>query len=1294
MFNHVHGSMRSGASRRKPVAALAAALAFASAFVVGQPLVAPQSLPGADAVTSTSSNGELQLDYTASTHSLPSGGGSVTYTYVVTNKSKVTYYGSTLTADKSYSSYMSDSACSPITLKSGSNTIPAGGSATYTCTTTLTKSTSSTVNLHFASRPGAPTVFTDVSAQEYVQVGGGTTAAGSTTTMAKIDCTVPKIWDMATVDGSDNPVTDQNQTTYGSTLHQQYQTPTQSLFQPINFNATTPWSWNALSYNTSDQLLYGITNNDRGGDPGHLIQIDANGQIKDLGLIGASTGWRFQVPSGWTQNPQTNWEADIQGGINTGVFGADGAYYVSNGSTSGLQVLYRIDIATKTVTQVTTGGTKLVTNDFTLMGGALWGIDNTTSTMYRIVTNGTSQATVKTFDISALGIPTGIYGAAWTYGNGNLGFDNNSTGGVYQIQVTNPLGTAPSFTLVSVGPGESSYNNDGASCATAPADLALVKSAPATVLVGGTVKFTLRVSNVGTTYSSGGYVTDTVPAGYTAITPDSAFAKSCTVTGNKLACFTGQLNPGDSYDITFTAKAPTTVGTCLTNTATILGNEADGTSANNTGSEQTCTTNARIDIVKTASSVAVSGPDANGVFTGSYTVKVTNNGTTAGSYTQITDTPAFGSAYTVKSVTWAGGPANAAATAAASNSAGGYLVGTSAAKTLAAGATDTYTVSVTYTEDSSTFYTATSSTCAVAPADQTGTGLFNRVSLPEENADSTANSTCLNPAPVLELKKQLTRSATGDVAQVSASQGGNAAVSASTGANGTTADSGQTSVVAGTAYTLADTMTTGSIADYAAQLSCTNADADSTTVLPSGSVTSASITLAATDNVTCTFTNTPKPKPAINVAKTVNSVSTAAADGDQTVTYALTATNSGAAAGSYGPIMDTPAFAANLAITKVEWRASGDAAWTTATGSAPYAVGSSHSLAAGATDNYLVRITFHATTAAATAADTCQATPAAGQGLFNSVTATGETGSTSDNAACASVTPPTSGLTMTKSVKSVTDVNGNGYHDAGDQVNYTFHVTNTGSVTLAPVTVTDELLGLDGMPCTASLAPGASADCDATVAHTITAADVTAGDVHNSATATGVPPNSPSVTTPPSTTDTPVAPTGSAVVSKVDAGSGASLDGAVFSLYTTTANTWDGTTMAPSATVCRAATATGTTPVRTGLTATGGSLSISPLKLSNYDYTTYQSTTSGSYTVYCLVETKAPAGHNLSAAPTVFTVSSTTAAQVTVKDTVQNLGNALPQTGGRGATAVAGLGLVLLAGAAALVLGRGARPAD
>ncbi|HZU94221.1 MAG TPA: GEVED domain-containing protein, partial [Microbacterium sp.] len=80
---------------------------------------------------------------------------------------------------------------------------------------------------------------------------------------------------------------------------------------------------------------------------------------------------------------------------------------------------------------------------------------------------------------------------------------------------------------------------------------------------------------------------------------------------------------------------------------------------------------------------------------------------------------------------------------------------------------------------------------------------------------------------------------------------------------------------------------------------------------------------------------------------------------------------------------------------------------------------------------------------------------------------------------------------------------------AGEMVTYTFRVTNTGNVTLSGIGVREDAFSgagdLSAVACPdTALAPGASLDCTAT--YVVQQADVDAGTVTNTATATGTPP--------------------------------------------------------------------------------------------------------------------------------------------------------------------------------------------
>jgi len=155
-----------------------------------------------------------------------------------------------------------------------------------------------------------------------------------------------------------------------------------------------------------------------------------------------------------------------------------------------------------------------------------------------------------------------------------------------------------------------------------------------------------------------------------------------------------------------------------------------------------------------------------------------------------------------------------------------------------------------------------------------------------------------------------------------------------------------------------------------------------------------------------------------------------------------------------------------------------------------------------------------------------------------SAKATAPTGVTPPPTATATSTTKTAGTPVAKftvtPVGTVADTNGDGtVGDAGDVITYTFSATNTGTVPLTNVVVTDPLL--PNLSCTIpTLAVGATAMCAATNnTYTITAQDVTNGSVNSTASAKATPPAG--VTPPPtetatSTTKTAVTPKASFTV--------------------------------------------------------------------------------------------------------------------------------------------------------------------
>ncbi|MDA8869880.1 hypothetical protein N9H93_00640 [Rhizobiaceae bacterium] len=89
-------------------------------------------------------------------------------------------------------------------------------------------------------------------------------------------------------------------------------------------------------------------------------------------------------------------------------------------------------------------------------------------------------------------------------------------------------------------------------------------------------------------------------------------------------------------------------------------------------------------------------------------------------------------------------------------------------------------------------------------------------------------------------------------------------------------------------------------------------------------------------------------------------------------------------------------------------------------------------------------------------------------------------------------------------VKTATLVDGGDGAQVGDTIDYTFTVTNTGTVTLSDITITDTLAPVGGT--LASLAPGVSDITTFSGSYALTQADIDAGTVSNSATANATDP--------------------------------------------------------------------------------------------------------------------------------------------------------------------------------------------
>lgn len=126
------------------------------------------------------------------------------------------------------------------------------------------------------------------------------------------------------------------------------------------------------------------------------------------------------------------------------------------------------------------------------------------------------------------------------------------------------------------------WNGPGGACARG-ADLSVVKTGPATVTRGGTITYSITVTNHGPEDAVNVSVTDAFPAGFTYIPGSSD--PLCTQQGNSVVCAVGNLASGASKTMTLAFTVPLTTGECVQtdvqNKATVTTSSNDPRADNN-----------------------------------------------------------------------------------------------------------------------------------------------------------------------------------------------------------------------------------------------------------------------------------------------------------------------------------------------------------------------------------------------------------------------------------------------------------------------------------------------------------------------------------------------------------------------------------------------------------------------------------------------------------------------------------------------------------------------------------------
>lgn len=317
------------------------------------------------------------------------------------------------------------------------------------------------------------------------------------------------------------------------------------------------WNYNATAFSPKNGLIYAVsqTTKDSATYPAaHLLAINREtGNIQDLGAL-------------------HNFYPNDNNVINTGFFTPDGQYWVGNAAARGAGLLYNINLDSGVVTPVnlklgTTPSAndypqdaRVRSNDFTFAKDNpkyAFGLMNqntefTKPTLERVNLDPESEnfGKIDRIALDWLRSDTGAklvtgqgsypgahyYGAAWTYGDGTLGFSRND-GRIVHLRIENPEAEAPGVVfgdqeqpnplgieLLGSVKGPKTNANDGASCqGTSRPNLSVTKTFVEQRTVDNSTEtvWHVTVSNSdapGTGPAAGFRMNDILPAAYQSAT--------------------------------------------------------------------------------------------------------------------------------------------------------------------------------------------------------------------------------------------------------------------------------------------------------------------------------------------------------------------------------------------------------------------------------------------------------------------------------------------------------------------------------------------------------------------------------------------------------------------------------------------------------------------------------------------------------------------------------------------------------------------------------------------------------
>ncbi|MGO4956624.1 DUF7507 domain-containing protein [Luteococcus sp. Sow4_B9] len=1135
--------------------------------MVGQGLVAPQTLRQAAADTATSDGGSYTVTSTVTPTTLPAGGGTVSVTYTVENvtNDKYLWYASNSNSLCSASvSGLTESTYSP-----DQYFVSPGQSATFTCSGRVTTTQDITANFDFqvADYYGRY-INQTASLSDTVTVTEGTGGGASGT--------CENIWYSSFM----RAYPDTNQIGALTSAGTPVGTP---FVLPNDIASYYYWDEPSASYVSgwvtgSSALAIDPTTPNLGYFSGRvgntftdeLFRIDlTTGEITSLGYAEGMNSNRYAVDANgtlWSINEDTGnlFELPQVSTLPTYPTGRTTANELTQVVNHGAPSVTLPDGSTIDFTQLTSG-------DIAFDGtGTMWVLASVGSAADNTYLMTIGPAALQGTDPTAtlvgpMGTPDDVSGVGTYYNGIAFGSDGtlyassvdngSTTSGFYTINKDNgePTLVRQADTMGGIG--------DLASCAVPSPHLQIAKTAtPDTIGEGGTVTYTITIKNTGQLSATGVTFVDQVPAGSTYVAGSTKLNGSSIADANGTTPyaterevhgtqtnFPGVIPVGDTATVTFqVTMQPGQTKVCNQGTVADVslpkGVLTDDPNA--PGSDDpSCTTLAdpKVQIVK-----KINGDDANtapGVPVNagspmSVTFEVTNTGNTALQDVTVTDDKIV-------------------ATSIDCTLAGAAETSKNVVPLIPAGRSVTCTA--TYPAPAVGTQHTNTSTVEGTPVTVDDAGTVTPIpNVPAVTDDDPANAHTNG----LEIKKQIKD-------QAGTWQDADTPEAAALVAAGAPMDIqfivSNPSVVALTNVTVTDTATAPSVA--------------ATNIVCAPSTNNVIASLAAGASVTCTATaagpaidqlhsdvgiasaspspipsssSNPTPsQPAPVVASNPANATPAPAAGwsvqksttdtalviagsapqDVTRTHDVTISNTGTTAGAAPDVIDTPNVPNGFTIKGVT--VDGNPVTVNADGSFTIAGGQTVDPATPLV--HKVVITYTVTPAAITdtdwaALDACttsggNATSDATKGLFNTVAfpaGTTDSDGAANNSVCTNVTG-------TPAVQIVKKIDGNDADEtpgvtveAGSQMPITFEVTNIGAQPLTNVTVTDDKIPATDITCPAggtnnviaSLAPGQMVICEATFPAPAAGAQHT-----NTGTVVGTPPATTTVPNPPTVTD-------------------------------------------------------------------------------------------------------------------------------------------------------------------------------